>query len=55
MSSLQQLRQQAAAHLAAHRFAEADAAYGALPARAPQDFEALHKLGVIRLHTGAHE
>lgn len=54
MTSPQQLRAQAAEHFAAQRFAEAGAVYGALLTRAPQDFEALHKLGIIRLETGGH-
>ncbi len=54
MTSPQQLRAQAAEHFAAQRFAEAGAVYGALLTRAPQDFEALHKLGIIRLQTGGH-
>ena len=40
MSSPQQLRAQAAEHLAARRFAEAEAALGALLARAPDDADA---------------
>jgi predicted O-linked N-acetylglucosamine transferase (SPINDLY family) len=46
------LRRTAAAHLAAGRLAEAAAAYQDLLARAPQDFEAHHRLGTLRLQTG---
>lgn len=52
MNSGQRLRQAAAAHLAAGRLAEAAAAYAALLAQAPDDFEAHHQLGTLRLQLG---
>ena len=55
MSAIKQLRQQAAEHLAARRLHEAQAAYGELLAKAPQDVEALHRLGMLKVQAGAAE
>jgi predicted O-linked N-acetylglucosamine transferase (SPINDLY family) len=55
MGSSGNLRKEAAGHLAARRFQEAIAAYGELLARAPQDVDALHKLGLLKVQTGAPE
>ncbi len=55
MSAIKQLRQQAAEHMAARRLKEAMAAYGEVLARAPQDIDALHKLGMLKVQTGAPE
>jgi len=52
MDATAPLRQAAAAHLAAGRLADAAAGYAALLARAPEDFEAHHQLGTLRLQSG---
>ena len=52
MSATRHLRDTAAAHLAAGRLAQAASAYGALLARAPDDADAHHQLGSIRLQLG---
>jgi len=52
MSPIKQLRDAAAAHLAAGRLTEAAAAYGEVLARAPGDFEAQHRLGTLKVQLG---
>ncbi|MBV9550877.1 MAG: tetratricopeptide repeat protein, partial [Alphaproteobacteria bacterium] len=52
MSASRHLRRKAAEHFAAERLKEAAAAYAELLALVPEDFEALHRLGTIRIQLG---
>ena len=55
MSPTKHLRAEAAAHLASGRLAEAGAAYRQLLAKLPRDFEALHRLGMLKVQAGANK